>query len=291
MPKNEAKRFEVLHQEAVRALRAVPRAVPEAIWYELDQREMPWPDGFEDRQRLNEAQEAFDDGLLVETGSEMLAPNEELDAVASAFEAVDKLQRTHGPRIEDSSLRSVTSGAVKGDRHTRVPEGPTISTPFGSGAGIQSFRARHLRAPGPTVAKSPGAIRAPVHQVARAGPRSGGRQTAGREVLANQLVHRSSERRMKRRCMGRPKRANRVGSKDWLRERAARRRGSEIRRRPYRATSSSRSSSRPSPDVPPECPPPDLERAARLNYYDMAGVTHPDPRGKRMSPASDMGPP
>jgi hypothetical protein len=92
LPKNDEKKFELLRAEAREALAKVPPIVQEAVWYELAGREMPWPDAYEDKYRLSLAQETFDEGLLVESGNEQLAPNSEFGKVAAASDAVRQLQ-------------------------------------------------------------------------------------------------------------------------------------------------------------------------------------------------------
>ena len=91
-PKGEVERFGGLREAAIQALSAVPSVVREAIWYDLDDRGMPWPNAYEDRERLNEAQEALDDGLLIETSGELLAPDKDFNVVASAADAAAELQ-------------------------------------------------------------------------------------------------------------------------------------------------------------------------------------------------------
>ncbi len=92
LPKNDVKRFEALQTETMQALGRLPMLVREAIWYDLDGREMPWPDAYEDKYRFNLAQEAVDDGLLSETGNEQLEPNSDFGTVAAAADAVRTFQ-------------------------------------------------------------------------------------------------------------------------------------------------------------------------------------------------------
>ncbi|MGO8869859.1 MAG: hypothetical protein ACLQPH_00390 [Acidimicrobiales bacterium] len=92
LPKNDVKRFEALQTETVQALGRLPMLVREAIWYDLDGREMPWPDAYEDKYRFNLAQEAVDDGLLSETGNDQLEPNTDFGTVAAAADAVRTFQ-------------------------------------------------------------------------------------------------------------------------------------------------------------------------------------------------------
>ena len=90
-PKNDVAQFELLQREALEALRDLPAIVQEAIWHELSHGEMPWPDGFEDRYRSDDAQSAFDDGLLSESGNDQLVPNTDFVTVADASFAVHEL--------------------------------------------------------------------------------------------------------------------------------------------------------------------------------------------------------
>ena len=92
LPKGDVERFGVLREEAIEALSAVPRVVREAVWYDLDHREMSWPNPYEDQERMNEAREALDDGFLIETSSGLLAPNRDFSAVDSAADAAAQLQ-------------------------------------------------------------------------------------------------------------------------------------------------------------------------------------------------------
>lgn len=91
LPKSETKRFDMLQRNARRALAELPKVAREAIWYDLNRRQMPWPDGFDDRYRRDAVQEAVNDGLLLETGDEQLTPNDDFDLVVAASQAVSEL--------------------------------------------------------------------------------------------------------------------------------------------------------------------------------------------------------
>jgi hypothetical protein len=89
LPEGERERFGALVQQVTRALSELPHVVRDAVWYELDRRELPWP-----AYRSEEFEEAIDAGWLRESSSgDGLLPNEEFNEVRAATEAVDRLNR------------------------------------------------------------------------------------------------------------------------------------------------------------------------------------------------------
>lgn len=93
LPKNEKKRFDKLCDNVIDALRPLPNILEEVIWHDLLLGPMPWPNGFEEPDRLNAARDAVQAGLLEENGSELLTPNTEFAKVAAAVDAADGLCR------------------------------------------------------------------------------------------------------------------------------------------------------------------------------------------------------
>jgi hypothetical protein len=93
LPDDEFERFEQLRSEAASAMGELDTIVGEAMWYDLFEGGMPWPDGFEDRRRLEQAESARREGALVENSSELLEPDQDLSEVTTAYEAVYRLRR------------------------------------------------------------------------------------------------------------------------------------------------------------------------------------------------------
>jgi hypothetical protein len=56
LPEDELERFEHLRAEAESAVGELDTIVGEAMWYDLFKGGMPWPDGYEDRRRLEQAE-------------------------------------------------------------------------------------------------------------------------------------------------------------------------------------------------------------------------------------------
>lgn len=91
LPREESHRFEALRTSAEEALGAVAPIVAEAIWFELVESGMPYPNYMEEPDRSREAEEARHEGTLVENSSELLAANPEFPKIAAAVNAVHEL--------------------------------------------------------------------------------------------------------------------------------------------------------------------------------------------------------
>lgn len=91
LPKDEAKRFEMLQRDALRALRKLDPIVREAIYFERVDGGMPWPNAYDDRERLDAATRARQEGSLTETSDDLLVPDDQVTAVAEAQAAVKRL--------------------------------------------------------------------------------------------------------------------------------------------------------------------------------------------------------
>jgi hypothetical protein len=91
LPKDEAKRFEMLQRDALRALRKLDPVVREAIYFERVDGGMPWPNAYDDRERRDAATRARQEGSLTETSDDLLVPDDQVTAVAEAQAAVKRL--------------------------------------------------------------------------------------------------------------------------------------------------------------------------------------------------------
>jgi hypothetical protein len=80
--------------EPGRRLGKVPGIVADALWYDIFDDGMPWPDGYEEHDRLDRAQAAKRDGLLTENASDRLVPDTDVGIVEQqAYAAVRALRR------------------------------------------------------------------------------------------------------------------------------------------------------------------------------------------------------
>ena len=93
LPADERERFATLVKAADDALRGLEPIVRDAVYYELADGSMPWPDPYEDRYRTDAATEAVHRGDLRENSDDYLVLDRETTVVASAADAVDVLQR------------------------------------------------------------------------------------------------------------------------------------------------------------------------------------------------------
>lgn len=92
LPKDEVQRFEVILEDASRALRSIDAIVREAMWFDISEDGMPWPNYMEDPDAFRSAESAQLDGTLVRNSLERLVPNAEFPKVAAARTAVDRLR-------------------------------------------------------------------------------------------------------------------------------------------------------------------------------------------------------
>jgi hypothetical protein len=92
LPKKESARFEACVEELTGHLAKVPKIVGDALWYELAEGSMPWPNRFEEPDRADAAIDAIRQGSLRESSDEVLMPNHDYRPVQRASKAVDELQ-------------------------------------------------------------------------------------------------------------------------------------------------------------------------------------------------------
>ena len=89
LPDDERERFDLLVNRAREELKKMPHTVRDAMWYSINQREMPWPDS-----RSADFDDARDHGWLIEASSgEGVIPNDKFDEVIAASEALERLKR------------------------------------------------------------------------------------------------------------------------------------------------------------------------------------------------------
>ena len=93
LPENEVERFEALREAASDAVGELPGIVGEALWYSIFEGEMPRPSYWDEKPRLEAAEDAKRDGWLRVTSSEGFEPDEGIKAVEDAFQAVGALRR------------------------------------------------------------------------------------------------------------------------------------------------------------------------------------------------------
>lgn len=96
LPEDEIERFEELKAKAASAVGKLPAIVGEAIWYSLFDGGMPRPDYYEDKTRLDEAEEAKRDGFLYEGASSEFEPDDSVKAVDEALRTVRTLHTMLG---------------------------------------------------------------------------------------------------------------------------------------------------------------------------------------------------
>jgi hypothetical protein len=99
LPEDERERFEALVGAANGALRGVSSIVIDALFGEMAEGGMAWPDGFDDRYRRDQVTKALQDGDLVERHDESLHPDLEMTSVSRAWDAITAVQRF----LEESS--------------------------------------------------------------------------------------------------------------------------------------------------------------------------------------------
>jgi hypothetical protein len=92
LPENDVERLEALADAANTALQRLPPIVRDAIWFDLAEQGMPWPDAYEDPTAYRNAQDQQREGLLIENNSDHLSANEDFPNVKSAATAVAGLQ-------------------------------------------------------------------------------------------------------------------------------------------------------------------------------------------------------
>lgn len=92
LPKDEVKRFKAVVAQAQAALSELPAVVQKAICFNLSGEGMPWRGGFEDSYAIREARKAVDDGLLLESGADLLVPNTEFGKIMRADTAVREVK-------------------------------------------------------------------------------------------------------------------------------------------------------------------------------------------------------
>lgn len=94
LPKDEKQRFDVLVEEAHAAMRGLDhQIVGDAMYFDRFRDGMPFPNAYEDQYRNEAAHTAQDAGFLKENSYGLLAPDEEVLAVAKAQAAVQDLHR------------------------------------------------------------------------------------------------------------------------------------------------------------------------------------------------------
>ena len=93
LPRDEVQRFEVLLSTAEEAANKLPGIVVDAMWYDLFENGMPWPNRYEDQPGFEGARDAERDGLLVDSGDGLLVPDQDVRDVGDAYEAVRRLDK------------------------------------------------------------------------------------------------------------------------------------------------------------------------------------------------------
>jgi hypothetical protein len=97
LPADDRERFDALVKQASSALSKLPNVVRDAIWYDLNYREMPWPES-----RSSDFDEAFDAGWLLERSEVGVRPNQDFDEVRNATDTVHRLSEFFDSRIGDA---------------------------------------------------------------------------------------------------------------------------------------------------------------------------------------------
>jgi hypothetical protein len=101
LPEDELERFETLTTQAARAVRRLDKVVGDALFFEIAEGSMPWPDAFDDRYRHDEVKKAVQAGDLYEDAEGQLIPDHEIADVASAEDAITKLREMLAGCSED----------------------------------------------------------------------------------------------------------------------------------------------------------------------------------------------
>jgi hypothetical protein len=93
-PKNEIAEFEMLKKAATRALSELPTPARDAIYWDMKNEEMPWPNSYEDKWDYGQVEKARVDGWLTDGNTEDgLRPNLEFGKVKRAVMAVRDLRK------------------------------------------------------------------------------------------------------------------------------------------------------------------------------------------------------
>jgi hypothetical protein len=93
-PENEIDEYEMLEREAIESLRVLPRPARAAVYWDMKDSEMPWPNAYEDQWEFDQAEKARVGGWL-EYGvtDESLTLNQGFGKVRKAITAVREFQK------------------------------------------------------------------------------------------------------------------------------------------------------------------------------------------------------
>lgn len=103
-PNNETAEFEALERDAIKALSELPSPAKEAVYWDMRNEEMPWPNAFDDQWASEQAERARIDGWLTYGLTEdSLKPNPEFGKMKRAVTAVQNLHKflSSGDRSEE----------------------------------------------------------------------------------------------------------------------------------------------------------------------------------------------
>ncbi len=93
-PENETAEYEMLEHDAIEALRVLPGAVRPAVYWDMINSDMPWPNAYDERWEFEQAEKARVKGYLKYGATdEGLRLNSKFGKVRQAVEAVNVLQR------------------------------------------------------------------------------------------------------------------------------------------------------------------------------------------------------
>jgi hypothetical protein len=86
LPADEVERFRALANAASSAAYRLDSIVVEALWYEMVEDGMPWPDQIDESIRFDRAQSACRDRMLVESAADQLIPNDRIPDIVETQE-------------------------------------------------------------------------------------------------------------------------------------------------------------------------------------------------------------
>jgi TIR domain len=92
LPEEEVDRFKALQSTAATAARELPVIVIDAMWHDLFEHGMPWPNRFDDQAAFDSASDAEREGILIENGYDLLQPDQDVREVAAVYNAVERLR-------------------------------------------------------------------------------------------------------------------------------------------------------------------------------------------------------
>lgn len=93
LPEDERERFDALVSDADNAVQKLDDIVVDALFAEISEGSMPWPNAFDESYRNEQAKKAVQAGDLVEDANEQLVPDHEITEIKTAGDAIRAVRR------------------------------------------------------------------------------------------------------------------------------------------------------------------------------------------------------